>query len=91
MVDRPGATLVTAVTCPVCKDSVFSRCEQDSRKCSCGDLTVSGGFSFLEILMAPNILPEDVTIREVPLTVTKEDLCLDWTTGRNLFGRISEA
>ncbi len=75
---------VTAIKCPDCKDTVFSRAQHDFRWCSCKSVAVDGGFEYLKISFTKE-LPERF---EITVDATKKDLYDDWSSEKNKYGII---
>lgn len=76
---------VKAIKCSKCQDLIYSRARHDCHKCTCGSLSVDGGFEILRILS----LTETSTfagIVDLPIDATKEQLYNDWNEGKNEYG-----
>jgi ribosomal protein L37AE/L43A len=73
---------VTAVICPNCKDTIFSRAKHDFRKCSCGETAIDGGFDYTKVSFLRNP-PNQIYLK---VSQTKEDLYRDWNTKADQFG-----
>lgn len=77
-------TKVWAVKCPRCGDSIYSRCQQDSRTCSCGDTNIAGPNELLRVgykVTAPFRY-------ELTVDTTQQQLFLDWRSRANKFGHV---
>lgn len=79
-------TKVTAFKCPKCGETVFSRVRHDFRSCSCGTITIDGGFDYTRVLYSPDIEPP----KPFPLEVeqTHDELYADWNLRKDKFGVI---
>ena len=76
-------TKVTAVVCPNCKDTIYSRAHYDCHNCTCGQTFVDGGFEYLRIggQSEPKLV-------EIEVDATKQELYQDWNKSINRFGLI---
>lgn len=76
--------MITAIVCMHCKDILFSRTEDDTRVCSCGQSCVKGGTT------NPQIGYKQL----VPITITWEtsathhELFLDWAKNIDQYGLV---
>jgi ribosomal protein L37AE/L43A len=43
-------TAVSAITCPKCKWTIFSRAHHDMHSCECGGVSIDGGFDYARVL-----------------------------------------
>jgi len=77
---------VTAIICPNCKDTIFSRARHDFHNCSCGDVGVDGGRDYFRFAFNKQI-PERV---EIEIPQTDKQLYDDWNKGRDKFGIIKK-
>ena len=81
--------LVKALTCPRCQDTIFSRTGHDYHSCSCGGVSVDGGFDYLRVAWQSELVgplpPEAFGLR---LTLTREELYRDWSTKADKWGRL---
>jgi len=77
---------VHAFICPKCGDKVYSRTMQDCRSCSCGEISVDGGFDY-SWAESKNEVPEEI---EIEISTTKEDLYNDWDLKEEKFGIIKK-
>jgi len=73
-----------AIKCPVCLDTVFSRCRHDFRSCSCGELSIDGGFDYVKISFAKT----PPRIFQINILQTKDQLFQDWRLEKDKFGLI---
>ena len=39
--------IVNAIQCPRCGDTIYSRTRHDYRSCSCGSVSIDGGFDYM--------------------------------------------
>lgn len=75
---------VTAITCPSCKQTIYSRARHDYHSCECGDVFVDGGFDYLRYGRKDQV-PE---ITKVKVNATKKELYDDWNRSIDKFGII---
>ena len=79
---------VNAVECKECNTTVYSRTEDDVRKCSCGRVTISGGLKFFAYDVVQdtqhNIKKVDIGV------VTPTMLYEDWYHTDDQFGLIKQ-
>lgn len=72
--------------CPNCQDVIFSRANHDFRSCSCGDISVDGGFSsYGGRVLWKDKLPEH---KIVEVTQTQKELYEDWNYHIDKYGII---
>ena len=77
---------VNTVECKECNTTVYSRTENDVRKCSCGRITISGGLKFFTYDILPNT---QHNIKKVDIgAVTPTMLYEDWHHMDDQFGFI---
>jgi ribosomal protein S27E len=77
---------VNAVECKECNTTVYSRTEDDVRKCSCGRVTISGGLKFFTYDILSNT---QHNIKKVDIgVVTPNMLYEDWHQMYDQFGFI---
>jgi len=80
---------VNAVECKECNTTVYSRTDDDVRKCSCGRVTISGGLKFFTYDILPNT---QHNIKKVNIgVVTPKMLYEDWHHMVDQFGLLKEA
>ena len=83
----PDSVLVKALTCPRCKDTIFSRARHDMHSCSCGGISVDGGFDYLRVAWQESLVghnpPAAFGLR---LNLTREELFQDWNRRINKWG-----
>lgn len=77
-------TIVSAIKCPECKDMVFSRARHDYRTCSCGEISIDGGFDYTKISFK-KIQPE---IHQITISATRQEIFNDWNLRKNKLGLI---
>ena len=78
--------MVASITCPNCKDTIYSRATHDYRSCSCGKYSVDGGFDYSKCAWDPTLpIP---TFNDIRVYTTKEKLYDDWNTHKNKYGLI---
>lgn len=78
-------TIVNAVKCSSCGDTIYSRARHDYRSCSCDSIFIDGGFDYVRL--------GGVAVSEliqIEVDATKGELYNDWGTGRDKFGRITQ-
>jgi len=76
---------IQAIKCKKCEDIIFSRADHDFHHCSCRNIFVDGGFSYLRC-GAKDL--NDIENIKIELDVTKKELYDDWNKGINKFGVI---
>ena len=83
MKKQPKTVTVTCITCPICKETIYSRARHDFRHCKCGDTFIDGGFDYARYGSegVPILSNKDVN-------ATKRELYDDWNTGTDKFGKI---
>lgn len=85
-------TIVSAITCRNCGDTVFSRAIHDFRTCSCfknefnnKGVAIDGGFDYIRL--CGDI---DAKLISIDIDVTKEELYDDWNKRIDKFGIIKK-
>lgn len=75
---------VNAYQCPYCRDIIYSRTRHDFCTCSCGKISVDGGFDYTRVAF------EELEPEPYPLEVdaTKQELYDDWNERRDEFGLV---
>lgn len=81
-------TKVKAIECPDCGDLVFSRARHDFRSCSCGAVSIDGGFDYLKVAGKIRIEDNKIITKQIEVSASKNDLYWDWAKGRDKFGLI---
>jgi len=80
---------VVAMTCPTCKDTIFSRAHHDFRFCSCKAIHIDGGFAYTKTGWDPKkLLDKMPTVFGITVAATRKTLYDDWNQHRDLFGLI---
>jgi len=80
-------TKVSAVTCPECKYTIFSRALHDFRQCECGKISIDGGFDYVKIGFPPtDPVPKIFTLE---IEQTPMELYNDWNNQTEKFGKIA--
>ncbi len=85
---RPKPVIVTkvdAILCFSCLDTVYSRARHDFRSCSCGNVSIDGGFDYTKISWRPGSLFEQFNVEVI---ASKQQLWNDWSTGADIYGVI---
>jgi len=75
-----------AIICPSCKDVIYSRARHDFHYCSCGEVSIDGGFDYMKIGFK-DIFPEKT---EIELNISEQELYDDWNHGINKYGLIKK-
>lgn len=79
-------TRIFTITCPSCKEEIYSRARHDLQTCSCEDVSVDGGFDYNRVSFK-NATPK-TRVRYV--FASRQDLFIDWNTGQNKYGKIKK-
>lgn len=79
---------VSAITCPNCGDIIFSRTRHDHHSCSCGSVSIDGGFDYMRIHFTQEVNPEHIKHLTLELDITKQDLFNDWNSSTDKYGVI---
>jgi len=77
---------INAIKCEQCGDTIYRRARHDFRSCTCGEVSIDGGFDYLKICYNPKLPCPPST--QIDIEVTKEDLYKDWRTSADKFGLI---
>jgi len=78
---------VKAYICPSCGDKIYSRARHDFRMCSCGSMSVDGGFDYVKRSLSPEFKFEDIMEEEIDLgDVTEKDLFEDYNSAKDCYG-----
>jgi hypothetical protein len=77
-------TKVKAIKCLSCGDTIFSRARHDFRSCSCGKVSIDGGFDYTKLSFPAGMKPPEIFDLEVKQTPM--ELYDDWNTGKDRFG-----
>lgn len=89
MAKKRPSTKVNTLTCPVCKDEVYSKATHDMRGCSCNAIFVDGGFDYFRCGYKPE-LGKKVKSRIRYVSHSKQELYDDWNCGYDLLGFIKK-
>lgn len=89
MTDPDTTTPVTvqAITCPRCKDTIFSRARHDFRTCSCRGVHIDGGFAHLKMGWDPEIGPPPEP-KPLEVAASRRLLYDDWNSRADKWGLI---
>ena len=77
---------VTAIKCPNCNETIYSRCRHDFHWCSCETVAIDGGSDYTKINFKTETPPKTFKLE---IDVTEKQLYDDWNSGENKFGRIA--
>jgi len=77
---------VSAIKCPECGDTIFSRARHDCRSCTCGEVYIDGGFDYCRVGFKKK-KPQIFTIK---VDQTKGQLYHDWNYKEDKFGIIPD-
>lgn len=80
-------TKVPAIKCRNCGDTVFSRARHDFRSCSCGKVSIDGGFSGYTKVCGN---ADDFEYTSVTLDKSEADLFSDWNKRVDKYGIIKD-
>jgi len=75
---------IHAIKCKKCGDIIYSRAVHDYHSCTCGSVSIDGGFEYQKI-SGELAYFEYCTLK---INVTKDKLYNDWNSGNNLYGII---
>ena len=73
---------LTAIKCPQCGDTLYARCDEDIRQCSCK----SSGIDKRRIVWQPEIARPQLV--DIELDTTRDVLYDDWNEDKNEYGLI---
>ena len=79
---------VNAIICGSCKTVLFSRARHDYRSCTCGVVSVDGGFDYLKCSGDADLL-KFLEIK-LPKMITKKLLYDDWNHNKDRYGLYKE-
>ncbi len=81
---------VTALKCQLCGDVIYSRDRHDFRKCTCGAISIDGGFDYMKVSFDQRSVgpPEPF---ELGVDATKQELYDDYRDNGKRFGIIRPA
>jgi len=77
---------VQAITCPSCKQIIYSRARHDFRSCDCSKYSIDGGQDYIRVLHSTETPP---LVFEMEVNATREELYNDWNLNKNKFGKVS--
>tara|TARA_R110002051_G_scaffold101711_1_gene172616 strand:- start:52 stop:345 length:294 start_codon:yes stop_codon:yes gene_type:complete len=77
--------LIKAVECKNCGDVIYSRADEDFRKCSCGSVEVTGGHMHFKHYTIPGANYE---IKKVDVDISLDKLYNDWYDMNDVYGLI---
>lgn len=86
--DESANLKVAAIVCPLCRCTIYSRARHDFRSCSCGAVSIDGGFDYMKGSFDPartRTMPKRI---EILVPATKKELYDDYNTSRDRFGLI---
>ena len=81
-----GVLYICGASCKICSDVIYSRCKEDSRKCSCGTVKVTGGIDNLQAIYHTTNQPFNIVRLEI--LATQKELHLDYVANSNNYGII---
>lgn len=76
---------ISAIKCKKCGDVIYSRAAHDFRSCSCGTISIDGGFGYSKVTFK-NI--DDFCNINLYLNVTLRELYDDWNRNKSKYGLI---
>jgi len=82
-------TIVTAIKCPKCKDTIFSRSRHDFHSCSCKLISIDGGFEYTRVLYPTGMKNPPKTF-DLEIEQTRAELYEDWNRSEDKYGIIQE-
>jgi len=77
---------VSAIKCPCCGDTIYSRACHDYRSCSCFGVSIDGGFDYIKVSCDPKL--SNIKLCSVNVDATKDELYTDWNQKKDKFGLI---
>jgi hypothetical protein len=75
-------TTVSAVTCPKCKWTIFSRAHHDFHWCECQEVAIDGGRDYVKL----NFTTEKPPVIRLVINATERELYDDWNQNKGKFG-----
>ena len=79
---------ISAIKCKDCGDVIYSRAVHDFHSCSCGNISIDGGFDYTKISWQPN---DDMPkVFEIEVDSTRRKLYDDWSYGINNYGLLKQ-
>jgi hypothetical protein len=82
--------IVSAIKCPKCKDTVYSRVRHDLRSCSCGYCWIDGGHINTKAGYGIENPDESFEFTHIDTTSNLGELFKDWNEGIDKLGIIKE-
>lgn len=79
---------INAIECPSCHDIIWSRATHDFHNCSCGAVSIDGGFDYCHFGWQNDIIRPEII--EIELPVTQEQCYDDWNKRINKLGIIKQ-
>lgn len=76
--------IVHAIKCNKCLDTIYSRARHDFRSCTCGAVSIDGGFDYTKVSGPAPLVTVEVEIGEI----NKAQLYQDWNRRIDKYGRI---
>lgn len=84
-------SVVDAIQCPNCKDIIFSRAHHDYHSCTCGGISIDGGFEYLKFGWDDKLVNrEEIGHFKLELSLSKADLYNDWNRRIDKLGIITD-
>lgn len=77
---------VSAITCPKCRWTIYSRARHDFVKCLCGAVAIDGGFDYMKLSFDTGMTPPKPF--EYLVDATKKELYDDYNRQGRKFGRV---
>ena len=77
-------TRVSCVRCSKCKDIIYSRARHDWHNCTCGNISIDGGFDYCHYGFT--IKPPKRVIKYI--NATRSQLYQDWNYQKDKYGII---
>lgn len=81
-------TRVSCIKCEKCGDTIYSRAHHDYHSCSCGNLSIDGGFEYVSIGWKSGEIPPEVFHKYIQ--ATRQELYDDWNFRKDKFGKITD-
>jgi len=82
------STEVNAIICLNCGDTIYSRARHDFHSCTCGKVSIDGGFDYIKISWHTGN-PQPVT-KKITVNFSKEEIFQDWNKGIDKLGTIKK-
>lgn len=82
--------IISTIECPVCHDIIWSRADYDFHSCTCGAVSIDGGFSYVRILWQGDKVSKPPKPVEIDLPITKQEAYDDWNKKINKLGTIKK-